>query len=249
MKRLAALYARLDESTATLDKRAALIDYFRAAPQRDAVWALYLLAGGKITRPGRKIAATGELREWIAEASQTPSWLVDESYDHVGDLAETLALLIDDPAQRGEDIALADWIERRLLPIANAEPDTRRALIVGAWRALPFDERLVFNKLLTGALRVGVSQRLVQQALAEWSGVDIARIAQRMLGAWKPTAGFLRDLLSADEIAVEVQAIVSALGAKGPGDMGKVMGAVKAKLAGKADMGQVSAAVKAALAS
>ena len=60
------------------------------------------------------------------------------------------------------------------------------------WRQLPFDERLVFNKLLTGALRVGVSQRLVQQALAELSGIDIARIAQRMLGEWVPTPGCSR---------------------------------------------------------
>ena len=59
---------------------------------------------------------------------------------------------------------------------------------------------------------------------------------------------YLPARLSADEVAAEVKAIVAELGAKGPGDMGKVMGAVKAKLAGKADMGQVSAAVKAALA-
>ncbi|MBX3653416.1 MAG: GatB/YqeY domain-containing protein [Ramlibacter sp.] len=58
---------------------------------------------------------------------------------------------------------------------------------------------------------------------------------------------YLPARLSADEVAAEVKAIVAALDAKGPGDMGKVMGAVKAKLAGKADMGQVSAAVKAAL--
>ncbi len=61
-------------------------------------------------------------------------------------------------------------------------------------------------------------------------------------------SAYLPQRLSADEVAAEVKAIVAELGAKGPGDMGKVMGAVKAKLAGKADMGQVSAAVKAALA-
>jgi uncharacterized protein YqeY len=59
---------------------------------------------------------------------------------------------------------------------------------------------------------------------------------------------YLPARLSADEVATEVRAIIAELGAKGPGDMGKVMGAVKSRLAGKADMGQVSAAVKAALA-
>ncbi len=199
MRRFARLYCELDRSTATLDKRAALVAYFRDAPPRDAAWGLALLSGGKITGPKTKIANTRELREWIAEASGTPDWLVDDSYDQVGDLAETLALLLDDPAERGDDVSLADWIEHRLLPIANADPALRRDVVVGAWRSLCFDERLVFNKLLTGSLRVGVSQRLVQQALAEMSGIDIARIAQRMLGGWAPTPEFLTTLLSPDE--------------------------------------------------
>ena len=200
MKRFAELYKALDESTATLDKRAALIAYFRDAPPRDAVWALYLLAGGKITGPRQKIAGTGELRAWIAQESATPDWLVDDSYDHVGDLAETLALLLDDPAAPPPDVGLAEWIEERLLPVANRDETVRRTVIVEAWHALPYAQRLVFNKLLTGALRVGVSQRLVQQALAEMSGIDIARIAQRMLGTWAPTPQFLQDLLSEEEL-------------------------------------------------
>ena len=71
-------------------------------------------------------------------------------------------------------------------------------MVVSAWRSLCFGERLVFNKLLTGALRVGVSAGLVQKALAELSGLDVALIAQRMLGRWTPSAGFLESLLSPD---------------------------------------------------
>lgn len=205
MKRFADLYRALDESTATLDKRAALVAYFRDAPPRDAVWALYLLAGGKITGARQKIAGTNELRAWIAQESATPDWLVDDSYDHVGDLAETLALLLDDPSKAQPDIGLAEWIEERLLPVANQEEAVRRAVVVQAWHALPYAQRLVFNKLLTGALRVGVSQRLVQQALAEMSGIDIARIAQRMLGTWTPSIDFLRDLLTEAELPSDRQ--------------------------------------------
>lgn len=200
MKRFAALYQELDRSTATLDKRAALVAYFRDAPPRDAVWALYLLAGGKVSSARRKIAAVGELRAWASAASNTPPWLVDASYDQVGDLAETLALLVPDPEHAAPERGLADWIEEVLVPIANRDEAERRDVIVTAWLGLPFDERLVFNKLLTGALRVGVSQRMVQQALAEMSGVPIARIAQRMLGAWSPSPAFLRDLLSAEDL-------------------------------------------------
>jgi len=200
MRRFAILYRELDRSTATLDKRAALVRYFRQAPPRDAAWALHLLAGGKIAGAKQRIANTRELREWIAAESGLPDWLVDDSYDQVGDLAETLALLLDDPRQPGADVPLWEWIERRLLPVANRDVEARRQVVVQAWRCLCFDERLLFNKLLTGALRVGVSQRMVQQALAEMSGVDIARIAQRMLGGWQPTPQFLEALLSHEEL-------------------------------------------------
>lgn len=199
MKAFAALYQRLDRSTATLDKRAALVAYFRDARPHDAAWALYLLSGGKVGGARRKIAASGELRAWIAEASSLPAWLVADSYDQVGDLAETLTLLLDDPAAGAQDRPLAEWIEDHLLAVANQPEPVRRAAVETGWRQLPAAERLVFNKLLTGALRVGVSQRLVQQALAELSGIDIARIAQRMLGDWVPSPGLLANLLSAEE--------------------------------------------------
>ena len=201
MKRFADLYRELDQSTATLDKRAALARYFRDAPAADAAWAIWLLAGGKLAR----IANTRELREWIVQESGQPDWLVEDSYDHVGDLAETLTLLLDDPQMPIEDRSLVEWIEGILLPIANKDPELRRAAVVGGWKALPFDQRLLFNKLLTGALRVGVSQRLVQQALAEMSGIDIARIAQRMLGTWTPTPDFLRRLLTVEELPEDRQ--------------------------------------------
>ncbi|MGJ7901027.1 ATP-dependent DNA ligase [Lysobacter sp. 1R34A] len=192
MKGFAALYRELDRSTATTDKRAALAAYFAAAAPRDLAWALWLLSGNKLGR----IANTRELREWVAAEAALPAWLVDESYDQVGDLAETLTLLLDDPPSRVDDTPLHEWIEQRLAPVAGADPESRREAVVAGWRVLPADERFVFNKLITGALRVGVSQRLVQQALAEWSGVDIALIAQRMLGAWQPSPGFVEQLLS-----------------------------------------------------
>ena len=206
MKAFSDLYTRLDRSTATGDKRAALVDYFRAAPPSDAAWALWLLAGGKVA--GGKagiLARSGELRQWIAEESNTPEWLVEESYDHVGDLAETLMLLLDDPVTAIDDTPLSEWIEVRLLAVAGKDVALRKQLVLNAWRSLRAPERLVFNKLLTGALRVGVSQRLVQQALAELSGVDIALIAQRMLGTWSPSAAFLKTLLSTEALESDRQ--------------------------------------------
>ena len=201
MRRFAELYNELDQRTGTLDKRAAMATYFREATPADAAWALRLLSGGKIGGAKARIASSTELREWASQRTGIPAWLIDESYSHVGDLAETLTLLMDDPAADAPDIPLVEWIEARLLPIANADPDRRHKVIAAAWDTLRFRERLVFNKLLTGSLRVGVSQRLVQQSLAEVSGVDIARIAQRMLGDWPPTVTFYQSLLSLESIA------------------------------------------------
>lgn len=194
MKAFAALYQTLEHSTGTLDKRAAIAAYVRTTPRADAAWGLWLLAGNKL----RRIAASGELRSWCGEVAGLPAWLVDDSYSHVGDLAETLALLLPPTPSPAADVPLHAWIEQRLLPVAGADVDTRRRMVVDAWMQLPEGERLVFTKLLTGALRIGVSLRLVQQALADLSGVPIALLAQRMLGDWPPTPAFLDALLSTE---------------------------------------------------
>lgn len=197
MKRFAELYQVLDRSTATSDKREALLNYLRDAPPRDMAWAIYLLRGGKVGGARQKIASTTELRQWISEASGLDLWLVEDSYHHVGDLAETLTLLMPPSAQaEASDVSLANWIERRILSVANGDLEVRRAMVMAAWRELPNSQRLVFNKLLTGALRIGVSQGLVQQAISELTGMEPARIAQRMMGKWTPTEAFVNQLLA-----------------------------------------------------
>ena len=191
MKAFAELYRRLESSTGTSDKRAALAGYFRAAPAADAAWALWFLAGNKLAR----IANATELRDWIAERARLPAWLVESSYHHVGDLAEAATLLLEDPPPTLRvERALRSWVEDVLWPVAGAAPAQRRAAVMDAWAELAGHERLLFNKLITGALRVGVSTRLVQQALSDISGVEVARIAQRMHD-WRPGAEALRALL------------------------------------------------------
>ena len=201
MRRFAALYRALDESTAALDKRAALQAYLREAPPEDAAWALWCLCGGRLAR----VASGAELRAWVGAAGGHPDWLVEASYAHVGDLAETVTLLHPEPdaaaiAAAGlADRPLHAWIERHLQPLARADAATREATLRAAWAGLPEDQRYLLNKLLTGALRVGVSTRAVQQAIAAMTGIDIARIAQRMLGDWAPTPAFLARLLSPED--------------------------------------------------
>ncbi len=91
MNRLAQLFRELDVTTRTSEKVAALETYFREAPAADAAWALHFLLG----RRGRRPVKTRQLRDWIAAETGLPGWLVEESYEAVGDLAETLTLLLD----------------------------------------------------------------------------------------------------------------------------------------------------------
>lgn len=199
MKRFAALYRDLDASTSTLRKREAMLAYFRDAPPADAAWALRILSGGKVAR----IANGREIRDWVAQASGLADWLVDECIAQVGDLGEAATLLVDEPPSQRAERTLSRWIEDRLLPVAGAEPARRREVVLEAWRELPADERLVFNKLITGSLRVGVSQRTVQQALVGLSGLDIGLVAQRMMGPWTPDEAALSRLLAPADTATE----------------------------------------------
>lgn len=196
MKKFADLYLRLDRLTATNDKRAALVNYLRSAPEADIAWAVHLLRGGKVGGARARIASSGELREWAAEAANIEPWLFEESYHHVGDLAETITLLLDGVSREaGVRVdSLAELIERGLMEVANKDAAVRKSFITSAWRELPADQLFVFNKLLTGALRVGVSGGLVQQAVSEWTELDAAVIAQRLIGKWEPTAAFVHAL-------------------------------------------------------
>jgi DNA ligase 1 len=222
MRRFAQLYRDLESTASTKRKRELLVAYFGSAPRADAAWALYFLLGRKLGR----IATSGELRAWVAEASGFEPWLVEESYAHVGDLAETLALLMPEPAGAALERPLSEWIERILLPLRGAAVEQRREALIEAWKSLPQAQRLLLNKLLTGALRIGVSAGLVQQALAQLAGVETALIAQRLLGEWTPTAAFLDGVLrpadaQADAVALQPFQLASPL-EQAPTDLGPI---------------------------
>ncbi|MGE0330894.1 MAG: GatB/YqeY domain-containing protein [Ramlibacter sp.] len=119
-------------------------------------------------------------------------------------------------------------------------------LLTAAMKQKEVDERIE----LDDAAVIAIVDKMLKQRKDSIDAFEKAGrqdLADKEIAEVKVLQVYLPARLSADEVAAEVKAIVAELGAKGPGDMGKVMGAVKAKLAGKADMGQVSAAVKAAL--
>ncbi|MET0256661.1 MAG: ATP-dependent DNA ligase [Luteibacter sp.] len=190
MRRFAILFEALDRTASTSAKRDAMAAYFADAPAEDSAWAVYVLGGGKLKRT----ASSTELRTALAEETGYADWLIDDSYQHVGDLAETIALMLPASGDDVEDVALHVWMEARLPSLGKLESAERIALLREWWHTLPRDQVFLVNKLLTGSLRVGVSQRLVVQALAQWAELPTDLIAHRLSGNWKPSAEAFRAL-------------------------------------------------------
>jgi DNA ligase-1 len=186
MRGFADLFEALDTTTSINEKLAALIRYFGSAPAEDAAWAAYFLSGRRLKR----IVGPATLREWLIAETGMPEWLLDETYAEVGDLAETIALLIDAPANDApETLSLADWIER-LLSLPGMTSEQQRKTVAQWWKSVAAGERFLLNKLLTGELRVGVSSGLVERALAQLIGLPRPVIAHRLTGTWQPNTQF-----------------------------------------------------------
>jgi DNA ligase-1 len=195
MEDFAALFTTLDQTTKTSVKTAALAAYFRDAPNDDKLWTVALLSG---RRPRRAITTT-KLREWAAERAGIPLWLFEACYPVVGDLSETIALVLPepDPAARAHK-PLSRWIAD-LRALDKVEDEARKSFILSAWDGLPPTERFVFNKLITGGWRMGVSQKLMTRALAQATGIDEAELTHRLMGDWTPDTTSWQSLIEAPD--------------------------------------------------
>ena len=201
MKAFAELYLRLDSTTSSNAKLEALRGYFASAPAEDAAWAVYFLAGG---RP-RQLVPTRVLRELAGALAGLPDWLFEESYQAVGDLAETISLLLPESHQQDQE-GLAHWVENHLLPLRGLPPEDIQQRLPPLWTRLDRPSLMLCLKLITGSFRVGVSKLLVTRALAQLAELDAKRVAQRLVGytdiSHRPTAASYQQLIapeSADE--------------------------------------------------
>ncbi|MEM7654870.1 MAG: ATP-dependent DNA ligase [Bacteroidota bacterium] len=195
MKAFAHLITRLDQTNKTNDKVAALVEYLAVAEEADKLWAIALFSG---RRPRRAIKST-LLREWVAGLSGIPLWLVEETYHIVGDLAETLAKLLPPAKEAASDRTLADWMSY-LQHLSKLDDEGKQARIQQAWAELSAQERFVFNKLITGGFRLGVSQKLLIRALAKHTEMEANALAHRLMGNWTPDSTTYQDLLFSTDI-------------------------------------------------
>ncbi len=195
MKQFADLFTQLDQTTKTLKKLEALVSYFEVSSDQDKLWAIALLTG---KRP-RRTVRTSLLRGWAAEAADLPYWLFEESYHIVGDLGETMALL--HPNQEStQDESLTFWMTQ-ILDLEQKDDQQKKKQIMLAWSSMNQMERFVFNKLISGGFRIGVSQKLLVRALAKYLKTDENKVAHRLMGNWSPLNNNFHDLLLAPDNA------------------------------------------------
>ncbi|MEL7473633.1 MAG: ATP-dependent DNA ligase [Planctomycetota bacterium] len=193
MKRFTELYDALDSTTKTGEKAALLEAYFRGSDDADAAVALFFLLGHRVKRT----ATTKLMRTLASRVSEMPAWMVDECYGAVGDLSETVALLV--PGDEvGSEEDLSTVFRGRVLPLASVDESGKERLLLDAWRSMNARERFVYHKLIRGGFRVGVQAKMVSRALAAVAGVDSGVMAGRLAGYASYEAAAYRALLEAD---------------------------------------------------
>lgn len=195
MKDFVQLFNRLDQTTKTLKKVKALKEYFDTAHDMDKLWTVAILSH---RRPKRSVRTT-LLKEWAAEMASLPLWLFEESYHIVGDLAETMALMHPNRESRGEK-TLSQWIEF-IIELKPLNDEEQKEKVTWAWNQLDEKERFVFNKLLTGGWRVGLSQKLMTRALSEHLAVEENVLAHRLMGNWRAETTTFHELVEASNKA------------------------------------------------
>ena len=202
MKLFAELVVKLGTSTKTNEKVEALVEYFTSAGDRDKVWVIALFSGRKPKRPVNSTL----LAQWAVEVSGLTWWLFEESYHVVGDLAETIALLLPETKEEMEGKVpqpLHYYLEK-LIDIEKQPEEVKKQFILDSWNVMNQAEKFVFNKFFTGGFRIGVSQSTIVNALAKTTGLSSSIIAHRISGNWDPTTITFSELLSSESTSVDI---------------------------------------------
>lgn len=194
MKNFVALFEKIDQVQSTNEKVLHIKNYFATCTDADGAWALFFLCGHRIKR----LISSGMLFEWSMSLIDFPPWLIEESYASVGDVAETITLLLPrkDTGDISNDLSLAEWMETIIKPLQEISLEEKKAKIVAIWKELSSKEIFILNKILAGSFRMGISNLLTLKALSQAIGVKREILSQRLMGNWYPTAEFFKSLKS-----------------------------------------------------
>lgn len=194
MKHFAELINALESTNKTNAKIDAIIDYLERAPDEDKVWFIALFTG---KRPKRNVN-TNYMKEWALEITQLPFWLFQECYSSVGDLGETLSLILPPPTEKIER-ALSEWMND-IIGLKNKTDVEKKEFVLNSWNGLDYTERLIFNKLLGGSFRIGVSDKTLINALTKFSEQESSALMHSLMGKWLPNEVSFQELISAENV-------------------------------------------------
>jgi len=189
MKAFAALFTAIEQTTKTNAKIEALVRYFAQASEQDSLWCISILIGKTLKRQLK----TADLKAWAAELAGLPLWLFEESYPIVGDLAETITLILPE-ASTLEDHSLSETVSFLQL-LGSYSDEQKKMAVTGRWMQQQPAERFVFNKLITGNFRMGVSRQLIIKAVSRHFDMEEQQVAHRLMGHWDPAKISLQALL------------------------------------------------------
>ena len=195
MKLFSQLFHDLDGLTKTNERLKRLAEYFKEADPVDSIWACWFLSGNRV----KGAVKTRELREFVAVRTGYPDWVIEECYDRVGDLAETLSLLIGDNDSAQEPIHLHQAVSEHIKPLVYMDRQDRQDALSQTWNTFRSIDLLPFHKILTGGFRMGISKGNLCKALGMAGGIDPAIVAQRLAGSWTPDELSLQEILNPDE--------------------------------------------------
>ena len=194
MKDFANLINALDSTNKTTAKIEAMVTYLETANASDKLWFLALFTGKRPKRP----VNTNLLKQWALEITQLPEWLFIESYSAVGDLGETLSLILPQ-AENEIEKSLTQWMTE-LIALKNQTEDEKKKYVQQSWNGLNHVERFIFNKLIGGSFRIGVSKKLLINALSKFSGVDGNILMHSIMGKWQMEDETFSDLIQGTNI-------------------------------------------------
>ena len=171
-----------------------MVSYLDTAPEKDKLWFLALFTGKK---PKRSINVN-LLKIWALEITKLPEWLFLESYSSVGDLGETLSLLLPKPQFEIEK-SLSLWMNE-LIELREKTNEEKKNYVLESWKGLDFTERFIFNKLIGGSFRIGVSKKMLINALSKFSGQEPSQLMHSIMGKWTVENADFQDLIEGKNI-------------------------------------------------
>ena len=175
------LVEQIDKTNKTNKKVKALENFFSNATDEDKVWAIALFSSKK---PKRSVK-TANLRLYAAQMAKIPLWLFEESYHIVGDLAETIALVVPESEPSIQTPTLSKLISE-IKELKNLDEIQQKTYLTNRWSQLNYYSKFIFNKIITGGFRIGVSQKLMTKSISNVTGINQDTIAYQIMGDWNP---------------------------------------------------------------